>query len=290
MTAAAATDSPLLRFALEGQRVRKASAVLERIGPKLASALRRAVPFLSRRGVAVEISQVRAMPLEDLLASLAKPTHTTHFVTQPGLSPGALILDAGATSLFLDGVLGGDGASLPALNPAGLSGPQTALVSGLAANILRGFSGALQTALGLTLEPKPPSEGSGHSEGAPVVCILELGDGAGRIALVVGRDPLLTEQADGEEASGPEDNPRIAAVLADVELLLVVELGRVPMRVGQLAALRVGDTLKLDVPVNGLVSVRSDGHELMRGRPTSSGGRIAVNIIPSGGGLIRHGS
>lgn len=85
------------------------------------------------------------------------------------------------------------------------------------------------------------------------------------------------------------DNPRIAAVLQDVELQLIVELGRVPLRVGRLASLKVGDTLRLDVPVSGLVSVRADGHELMRGRPTSTGGRIAVKIVPTPTtGVTRH--
>ncbi len=287
MTASA--GAPLLRLALEGQRIRKAAATLERVGPKLINALRRSVPFLSRRGVGITLTPVRAVPLAELLGTLAKPVHTSKLVVQPGFSAGALFIDAGAASLFLDGVLGGDGQSLPDLNAGGLSGPQSALIAGLSANIVRAFSATFAAALGLSLEPAQGSAGDDHrDESAPLACVLELADGAGHVVLVLGKEAVLPPGAEPASLAAPAENPRIANVLADVELLLVVELGRVPLRVGQLAALKVGDTLRLDVPVNGLVSVRADGHELMRGRPTSSGGRIAVNIIPSAPGHARR--
>ncbi len=290
MTVEATTRSPLLRFALEGARVRKAATVLERESSRLTAALRRAVPFLAKRGVQVALAQARAMPMQDLLESLTRPVHITHLVVTPGHAVGALLIDAGASALFLDGVLGGDGQSLPELNPAGLSGPQAALIMGLAGNIVRAFSSTLQASLGLQLEPRTGAD-EGHVESAPIVCVLELGEGdrIGHVALVLPREPLVAELGSCEAPTPVTDNPRIAAVLQDVELQLIVELGRVPLRVGRLASLKVGDTLRLDVPVSGLVSVRADGHELMRGRPTSTGGRIAVKIVPTPTtGVTRH--
>jgi flagellar motor switch protein FliM len=283
MTSDAVTRSPLLRFALEGDRVRKAATVLEKESPRLVAALRRAIPFLSRRGVSITLCQTEAMPIADLLEGLARPIHASHFVTLPGSAAGALLLDAGAVALFLDGVLGGDGKSLPTLNPSGLSAPQSALVGGLAGNILRAFSGALQASIGLGLEARSASVEPAPVESAPIVCVLEIGEGpqAGRLALLLAKEPLLTDSASPDSSPNPPIDPRIASVLAEVELLLIAELGRVPMRVGDIAALKVGDTLRLDVPVSGLVSIRANGSELMRGRPTTSAGRIAVKITPA---------
>jgi len=283
MTTEGETRSPLLRFALEGQRVRKAATVLERESPRLVAALRRAVPFLSRRGVPIALSQARAMPMADLLETLVRPVHTTHLVTKPGHAAGALLLDAGAVALFLDGVLGGDGSTLPELNPAGLSGPQAALVGGVASNILRSFSTALQASLGLSLEPPAGNVDHAKVESAPIACVLDIGeaDPPARVALLLAREPLVMESASSDPPPPSIDDPRIVSVLEEVELLVVVELGRVPLKVGSLASLKVGDTLRLDVPVSGLVSVRVDGRELMRGRPTSSGGRIAVKVVPN---------
>jgi flagellar motor switch protein FliM len=283
MTEGASTRAPLLRFALEGERVRKAVSALERESSRLVAAVRRAVPFLSRRAVPIALSYARALPMAELLDTLMQPIHLTHFVTKPGQATGALLLDAGAVALLLDGVLGGDGQTLPELNPAGLSGPQQALVGGVAGNILRSLSVALQASLGLVLESRTPSNDHHQVQSAPIVCVLELGEGAvtGHVALLLAREPLLTSAAPDEPASACADDPRIVAVLEEVELLLVVELGRVPMKVRQLTSLKVGDTLRLDVPVNGFVTVRANERELMRGRPTSSGGRIAVKIVPT---------
>jgi len=282
MTSHAAARSPLLRFALEGERVRRAATILERESPRLASALKRAIPFLSRRGVPITLVQAQAMPVTELLESFARPLHITHLVTQPGEAAGALVLDGAAVALFLDGVLGGDGLSLPVLNPAGLSGPQAAMVAGLAGNILRAFTVALQASIGLGLEPRAANLEQAPVESAPIACILALGEGErrGRVALLLAKEPLITESAASHAPASPTLDPRIAAVLEDVEVTVVAELARVLLKVGHIASLRVGDTLRLDVPVSSLVSVRASGHELMRGRPTTSGGRIAVKIVP----------
>jgi flagellar motor switch protein FliM len=281
MTQETAARSPLLRFALEGDRVRRAATILERESPRLVAALKRAIPFLSRRGVPISLFQAQAMPVAELLESLARPFHVTHLVTQPGEAAGALVLDAGAVAIFLDGVLGGDGLSLPVLNPAGLSGPQTAMVAGLAGNILRAFTVALQGSIGLGLEARPANLEQAPVESA-IACVLELGEGdrRGRVALLLAKEPLVTESAAAQAVASPTLDPRIATVLEEVELTVVAELARVFLKVGHIASLKVGDTLRLDVPVSGLVSVRASGRELMRGRPTTSGGRIAVKILP----------
>ena len=67
MTGAVQTRVQLLRFALEGERVRKAARLLERESPRLASALRRAVPFLSRRRLPIALAYTRATPIAELL-------------------------------------------------------------------------------------------------------------------------------------------------------------------------------------------------------------------------------
>jgi flagellar motor switch protein FliM len=279
------TDRPpqrvqLFRFALEGERVRKASAVLERESPRLAAAIRRAVPFLSRRGVPVALAYAKAMPIAELLGGVQRPFHATHLVTTPGSAHGALLLDAVAIAMFLDGVLGGDGQSLPVLNPAGLSGPQAALVAGLSSGIVRAISEALSPAIGVRLECRPAGIDEATAESAPIACALEFGEGdtIGRAILLLPKEVLLAavDQSDPPPGSGPD--PRIVSVLENVELDLVVDLGRVGMRLGAVAALKVGDTVRLDVPVNGTVVVRAEDQELLRGRPTTSGGRIAVKI------------
>jgi flagellar motor switch protein FliM len=270
----------LLRFALEGERVRRAVTVLERESPRLSAALRRAIPFLSRRGIPVALASARAAPVVDLLEGVSRPIHATHFVAMPGSARGALLLDAGAIAIFLDGVLGGEGRAIPVLNPAGLTGAQTALISGLANGIVSAFSDSLLVSVGVRLECRAAGVEEATAQSAPIACILEFGaeDQVGRVMLLLPKEVLLASSDQLERVPGPTGDPRIAAALASVELELVAELGRVRIRLRDLAALKVGDTLRLEVSVNSTVSVRANDHELMRGRPTTQSGRLAVKI------------
>ena len=279
MTDESAPGTHLLRFALEGERVKRAAAIFERESPRLGVALRRAVPFLGRRGVPVTLSYARTVPVAELLEGLPRPIHVTHLVPSPGGARGAMLLDAGAIAMFLEGVLGGDGRVLPELNPAGLSAPQAALMSGLATAIVKGFSDALWPSLGVRLECRAPETEEATAEAAPVACVLEFGaETVGRAILLLPKEILLATSSQPEPASPPPADPCIVAVLAGVELTLVAELGRMQMKLRDLTNLKVGDTINLNVPVSGTVSVRANGRELLRGRPTTSGGQIAVKI------------
>ncbi len=271
----------LLRFAAEGARVRKAASSLEQSSPLLASALRRALPFLAPRGETIALSFARAMPIGDLLAELPRPIHATRLVLNPGGAHAALVLDGGALSTILDGVLGGDGRSPPTLDPAGLSSPQIALAARVVDSIVRAFSEVLAKKFELTLTAIAPNSDDAMAEGAPIACCLEISGGVntGRVVLLLAKEALLAKAESREHPPHPED-PRVAAVLASVELELVAELARTRMPLGLLARLKVGDTLRLDVPVSGAVDVRIDGQVLLRGHPTTQGGQIAIRLLP----------
>jgi flagellar motor switch protein FliM len=284
MTPEPAPRVQLLRFALEGERVRKAAKVLEQESPRLAAALKRAIPFLSRRSVPVTLAYTRVTPIADLLEGIPRPIHATHLVTTPGSARGALLLDAGAIGMFLDGVLGGSGESIPVLNAAGLSAPQTALIAGLASGVVRAFSNALSATIGLKLECRAADLDEATAESAPIACVLEFGAEAnvGRVILLLPKEALLAHADDSASPAAHGTDPRISAILENAEIVLVAELGRLRMRVGEVAKLKVGDMLRLDVAVHGTVSVRADQHVIFQGRPTTSAGRIALKItVPS---------
>jgi flagellar motor switch protein FliM len=273
-------STKLLRFAAEGDRVRRAASALEQASPLLASALRRSMPFLAARGASVALSFARAMPVGDLLTDLQRPFHATHLVLTPSGTSGAIILDAGAISTILDGVLGGDGRSPPKLNESGLSSPQVALVSRVVDGVVRSFSDVLKRKFGITLQATAPDADDAITEGAPVVCSLEFGAGeqVGRVLLLLAKEALLAG-TDAREHPPHAADARVASVLEQVQLEIVAELARVKMTLGQLSRLRVGDTIRLDVPVGGIVSVRADGRVLLRGNPTTSGGQIAIRVV-----------
>jgi flagellar motor switch protein FliM len=269
-------ETSALGFAMEGERVQRAARVLERIGPLLASALRRAVPCLARRQVPVTLAFARTLPMTALAQDLPAPLLTTPLVVSPGGARGALVLDGGASALFLDGALGGNGSNLPVLSNT-LSPAQTALVGRVAEGIVGAFDTVLRSRVGIRIQSDAARAEDAATEGALVACALEIGEGPiGRLVLLLPKEALLTREAPGEKP--PAEDPRIAALLSDVEVSLVAELARVPMPLHQLAALKVGDTLRLGVGVGSLVSVRTEGRVVLRGKPTSSNGRIAIRV------------
>ncbi len=271
-------SAQLLRFALEGDRVRRAASGIEQASPQLASALRRAMPFLARRGAQVALCFARAVPLGELLTDLARPIHATHLVAASG-ARGALILDAGAIAMVLDGVLGGDGHEPLNLDPEGLTSPQVAIVARVIDGAVRSLSEVLSRKFGFELHAAPPDADDASSEGAPIACSFELGSGEqiGRVVLLIAKEALLGVGDERERAAHPTDE-NVARVIEEVELELVVELSRVRINLGQLSVLKAGDTLRLDVPVGAAVDVRADGHLVLRGHPTTSAGQIAIRI------------
>jgi flagellar motor switch protein FliM len=285
VSALARSPSLALAFAMDGDRVRRAASVLEKERGRLESALRRAVPFLARRGIPVTLGYAKAMPLSAVLQDIEAPIHVTRLAVQPGDGRGAMVFDAGVLALLLDGVLGGDGTSTPKLESEGLTPPQFAVVQGVVTTILRALGETLNTRLGVRLEPLPgtgPNAEAG-GEGVPVACALDLStrEGAriGRVVLLLPKESLLHVTGGAEQGAAPKADPRIVAALDDVELEVIVELTRLRMSLGDVTELRVGDTIPLDVPVDGEVTVRTADRVLMRGRPTTVGGRIAVRTI-----------
>lgn len=71
---------------------------------------------------------------------------------------------------------------------------------------------------------------------------------------------------------------RVAATVREVHVNVVAELGRIKFKLGDLAKLRVGDTLRLDVPVDGDVDVRIESEVLFKGQPRTVGSQIAIQL------------
>lgn len=279
MNALAESTGPL-QFAIEGEPVRRAAAVFERERVRLATALRRALPFLTRRDVPVAMEWARAVPAAELMLDLPRPVHVVHLAVEPGGAPGALVFDAGALSRMLDGVLGGDGRALPTLDAAGLTAPQRALVGRTVEGIVRAVGEVLSSRIGVNIALASDRPDPNSSDGTSIVCAFMLGADLGRVLLVLPKNALLGPGAAITSAlPAPETyNPHVLRALDGVDLELVVELARVPARLDVVLGLRVGDTLPLGIPVSDPVNVRIDDKPMFRGRPTTVAGCIAVRI------------
>ena len=252
----------------------------------LSRALRKAVPFFSRRGVEVRPELAKVVPAQDLGDQLTAPGYVAPLVTAPGGTRAALGFDGDAIAFLLEGSLGGDGSMLPELSPTGLSVAQHAFIARLAQSVVACLSTTLSDQLGLSLEPLPRSSGDAAG-GAFITLPLRLFDpGAddptapvGQVVLAISKHALLALR-DHRQTARSHPDERVVAALRHTEVEVVAELGRIALPLAALTRLRPGDTLRLAVPVEGgTVDVRVEDQVLFRGRPTTSGSQLAVRVL-----------
>lgn len=278
-----ASRARALDFAMEGERVRRAATTLERVSKRFVASLRRAVPFLARRGMTLSCTSPRPVPVDQIFDGLTGPVHVTPFIARPVEAKGALVLDEGAISLFIDGILGGEGTAPPKLGKS-LTNPQRALIGRLTAGAMRAFSEVFGSELESSLEVREGADGAPYVDSVPIAFDFEIASGAhrGRIVFLVEKEALLA-RSEVIEAAPTTCDPEVASTLRNVELELVAELGRVRMTLHDVAQLAVGDMLNLSARVDGQVRVHTSGNVVFSGHPTTSAGQIAIRIDRHGG-------
>lgn len=262
--------SGLARLGITGERSRRAQDNLGRASADLVLALRRVLPFLTRKRVGVVAAPPRTVLFADLESTVANVAFRMAFVAGPSRAPGVLAIDGAGLSRILDGVLGGGEADPSALEAGSLSSAQSALAGRVSEGILRAFGEALRSRLGLTIEATTAA--SPTQAGASAVLTFALA-GGGVIALAVPLSVLGDTQAAVESGDG-----RVAAVLVDVEVDVIAELGKVRLPLSALAALAVGDVVQLALPLDERARVCAGGVVLFRGRPTASGVTVGIAI------------
>lgn len=270
-----ANASALVRLGQETDRARRACERVDGLGKPLAAAIRRAMPWLVRKRIEVSTEPARATLATEILESLPRPHHVTPLIVD-GRYSGALVLDAGAVARAVDGVLAGGSGDLPKLDPTGLSPAQQALASRLAQGIGAALAEALGRA-GIRVEPALDKEAVPRG-GLFVACTIAIGtgDGVGRIVLLVPTSALDLGPGNKTLAlPAPPENP---AMLANVEVDVVAELGRVPMPLPKVASLKVGDVIRLPLGIDAMARVHVGGRQLFAGKPTTQGHQMAIEI------------
>lgn len=262
----------LLRLGLSGERARRAAETLGEKGSALVIALKRTLPYLARRKVDITIEKPRAALLQDVIEELAKPFHVAPFGTTRG--NGALVLDAMAIGTCMDGILGGDGTSAPVISGERLSHAQAALADRIARELVTAFADVLAQ-LGMRSPEAASKKSDPGTDSALTSCVLEIG-GAGRIALLLpqGAVELLSDAPPRPTAP----DARMLAAMGTVPVEVAAELGRMKMSLRALSHLKVGDVLRLPLPVSANARVRVGACVLWQGKPSAIGGRMVVEI------------
>ncbi len=258
-------------LAVPGGRGRAACARVAEVSSSLGTALRRAMPFLARRRVTVTAEPPRCQSFADLAAD-DSIVHVAPFQVVRG-SRGLLLVDDTALARILDDVLGGQPGAIAELQrtpSGGLSSAQAALAGRVSGTMLRAFGEVTSHKLAITIEPIAAKE---IESGSAVVVTLNM-EGGGRILLALPLSSIHT----AEPVEEAQADSGIAMALTDVEVDIVAELGKVRLPLEAIAALKVGDVLRLSLPLDERARVSAGGAVLFQGRPTASGESVAVAL------------
>jgi flagellar motor switch protein FliM len=186
---------------------------------------------------------------------------------------GILAFDGPALALALDGVLGGDGSAIPSLGV--LSPPQTALGARIADAVARAVADRINARFGTSLAPNVDER---PSQASFLITHISIGHEASKGTVVLGLPRALASSEPAIASTFRAKDPAVAGVLADVDIELVIELGRVTVSLERLLSLKKGETILSDVNVATPVVVRADSNALFDGHPTNIAGRFAVCI------------
>jgi flagellar motor switch protein FliM len=279
----------------DGQAVRSLDAAHELFTRRVSSGL----GAMLRTVVQLEPLTVDQISYDDYLRAMPSPTLIVSVGLAPLPSPVLLEINLELALALLDRLLGGgmsgEGENLPAARrPTDL---ESALLSDLVAVVLPAFEETLSSFLPVTaellgVEHNPqlvqiasPSEsvllftfGLRITQGMAAEGLLTVCYPAGAVA------PLLEHVASQLHAANVPDtvDEHWTAALADslsdvdVELRVTLDDSEVPAR--DLAALQVGDVLRLDHRIDRPVRGRVGDLDILMGHPGRRGRRLAVHV------------
>jgi flagellar motor switch protein FliM len=266
------SNEGFVEVAKRTDRARRACDALDAMAPELIVATRRAMPWLRRKRIEIRATAAKSALLPEVVQAARAPAQVTSVLVKKSYR-GALVVDGPAIARAVDGVLADGTGDLPVLDPKGLSAAQRALAGRLAADLVGAMGESLGRA-GFELEAVR-DDGASESGGLCAAVTLEIGtdESVGRLTIVIPVAALTT----AAPSDGPSAN-EMSALLGDVELEIIATLGRVPLSLRQLAALRVGDTIRLPLATSAAASIAAGGRRLFEGQPTTSGAQIALTI------------
>ena len=251
---------------------------LDEKSSEFVSAIRRSVPILMRKSVPIEPEAAKLVKGSELIGGLQQPYFHVPLVTDPGGARAMLLFEAGAVAYLLEAALGGsaDEDSIQTLTE--ITNAQKAAIGRLAEPMVKLFSDALAP-LGVRVRRLPAMAGVGVDGEFAATSFAIAGNPERRVVFAIMRDAIPSTGMMPMSRGRAEHETRVPAILCQVEVDLVAELGRVRRRLSEIDSFRVGDVIRLDTALRSPIQVRVQGKPILKATPTTSGTQLAFSVV-----------
>jgi flagellar motor switch protein FliM len=285
MTAVAGKVRPL-DLTGKDRQVRASLDVMARIATGFTRSARRAMPFLVRQRGSLLAREVSLTGPHEV-KSPDGPRFAVRLEVQDGSGWAELVLDTGAITFLLEGVLGASNLDGQVQLTSELTLAQRALVTRVAKSLAQDLAQACADETGLALKlsavraiaPGEAPKKSG-ADGLYVRCDFDAGSVKAAITIGVSAS-TLEEAAKSQSDDAPglhEGDPRVRDALTQVDIQLIAELGTVRVNLRDILRLKAGDVLRLNTAIDDPIKIRVGELTKLTGVPVISRGQLAIEI------------
>ena len=198
-----------------------------------------------------------------------------------GLTFARIAYDARLLDMCVEGALGAKKIGVRQRSSESLPIAEKMLITRLSEDLKIAFATAIATATGKTLSMDPAEKEAlrGHRKVFRARYTFE-SDGARSMFFPSTFRVTLRDQQEREEVEGEPVhlNESMQAVVPDIDVAIIAELGRAKVGLSRLLNLRVGETLRLTAATDDPVLVRVGGVEKFQGVPIISRGQVGVGV------------
>lgn len=273
-------------------KVASLQIIFDTFSQKVAASLSAKVGFT----VQTRVLSVTQSPYANFVKTISVPTLIGIIDIKP--LKGLVLVEISPNVLFnfIDRLLGGKGEIVSLTR--GLTEIESEVVEGIVNGFAKDLKNALANVIELNpelkkIESNPQFAQIASPQDAVIVGTIEIkvGETTGNMTLCL---PLLTiepiiSKLTGEEKSSlpggkaqsasPEDISKMRRALEDVNIPLIVELGRTEVSMRDILELKAGDVIRLKSKVNESLTVYADEIPKFMSRPGIIGNRMATQIV-----------
>jgi flagellar motor switch protein FliM len=254
----------LVDIARAGAQIQGARKALEHQAPRFVSALRKALPFLGRPGHRISVRAVSAGSPAAACEGLTAPYFMRRFTMEPSGERGLVLLDAKATALLVDGVLGGTGAQLIGEGFSKITPARKTLLNRAIGGFLSLCSEITHDGMGSTVatDSQDADDAEAGLDAAMLLVVLEVAGPSTTGTLLVALPQLRKDDRTAPPPAMPAQEDRMARALEGAPLEVTLELGRSRHSLQAVSELKVGSLLLFEAKASDGVVVRCGAHVL----------------------------